>query len=46
LQIVEERLAILEKADSCAVFASGMAAITTVLLSVAAPPSEHCRARN
>src|SRR5947209_20349814 len=37
LQIVEERLAILEKADACAVFSSGMAAITTALLSVAAP---------
>ena len=45
LQIVEERLAILEKADSCAVFSSGMAAITTVLLSVAAPGQVVLRSR-
>jgi methionine-gamma-lyase len=45
LQIVEERLAILERADSCAVFSSGMAAITTVLLSVAAPGQVVLRSR-
>jgi len=45
LQIVEERLAILEKADSCAVFSSGMSAITTVLLSVAAPGQVVLRSR-
>ncbi len=35
-QIVEERLALFEKADSGAVFASGMAAIATILFA-------HCR---
>lgn len=45
LQIVEERLAILERADSCAVFASGMAAITTALLAVAAPGQVVLRSR-
>ena len=45
LQIVEERLAILEKADSCAVFSSGMAAITTVLLAMAAPGQVVLRSR-
>src|SRR6202451_4472933 len=37
LQIVEERLAILEGADACAVFSSGMAAILTALLAVTGP---------
>lgn len=45
LQIVEERLAILEKADSCAVFSSGMAAITTTLLALAAPGQVVLRSR-
>lgn len=45
LQIVEERLAILEKADSCAVFSSGMAAITTMLLALAAPGQVVLRSR-
>ena len=45
LQIVEERLAILEKADACAVFASGMAAITTVLLAAVAPGQVVLRSR-
>src|SRR5258707_14247507 len=33
LQIVEERLAVLERADACAVFSSGMAAIFTSLMA-------------
>ncbi|HWF00631.1 MAG TPA: cystathionine gamma-synthase family protein [Caulobacteraceae bacterium] len=37
LQIVEERLAILEGADACAVFSSGMAAIFTALMAVTEP---------
>lgn len=45
LQIVEERLAILEKADACAVFSSGMAAITTVLLAAVAPGQVVLRSR-
>jgi methionine-gamma-lyase len=45
LQIVEERLAILEKADGCAVFSSGMAAITTVLLATATPGQVVLRSR-
>jgi len=45
LQILEERLAVLEKADGCAVFSSGMAAITTVLLAAAAPGEVVLRSR-
>lgn len=45
LQILEERLAVLEKADACAVFSSGMAAITTVLLAAAAPGEVVLRSR-
>lgn len=45
LQIVEERLAILEKADACAVFSSGMAAITTALLALVAPGQVVLRSR-
>jgi methionine-gamma-lyase len=45
LQIVEERLALLEKADACAVFSSGMAAITTALLALAAPGQVVLRSR-
>jgi methionine-gamma-lyase len=45
LQIVEERLAILEKADACAVFSSGMAAITTALLSLVSPGQVVLRSR-
>jgi methionine-gamma-lyase len=37
LQILEERLAVLEGTDSSAVFASGMAAIATTLLALAKP---------
>src|SRR5687767_9570072 len=37
LQIVEDRLAVLEHADACSVFSSGMAAILTTLLAVASP---------
>src|SRR5579875_850101 len=37
LQIVEERLAVLEGADASAVFSSGMAAIFTALLAVTEP---------
>lgn len=37
LQILEERLAVLEDTDSSAVFASGMAAIATTLLALAKP---------
>jgi methionine-gamma-lyase len=37
LQIVEERLAVLERAEGCAVFSSGMAAILTSLLATTEP---------
>ena len=37
LQIVEERLAVLEGADACSVFSSGMAAIFTSILAVTEP---------
>lgn len=36
-EIVEDRLAIYEQAESCALFASGMAAISTTLLTFARP---------
>ena len=36
-EIVEDRLAIYEGAESCSVFASGMAAISTTILAVARP---------
>ena len=45
LQIVEERLAVLEHADACAVFSSGMAAILTAMLSVADPGQVVLRSR-
>jgi methionine-gamma-lyase len=45
LQIVEERLAVLEHADACAVFSSGMAAILTAMLSVADPGQMVLRSR-
>jgi methionine-gamma-lyase len=45
LQIVEERLAVLEQADACAVFSSGMAAILTAMLSVADPGHVVLRSR-
>ncbi len=45
LQIVEERLAVLEHANACAVFSSGMAAILTSLLSVADPGQMVLRSR-
>lgn len=45
LQIVEERLAILERADAAAVFSSGMAAILTALLAVVAPGQSVLRSR-
>jgi methionine-gamma-lyase len=45
LQIVEERLAVLERADACAVFASGMAAIMTALLAVTEPGEAVLRSR-
>jgi methionine-gamma-lyase len=45
LQIVEERLAVLEQADACAVFSSGMAAILTAMLSVADPGQVVLRSR-
>ena len=45
LQIVEERLAVLERADACAVFSSGMAAILTALLAVADPGQVVLRSR-
>ena len=45
LQIVEERLAMLEGADACAVFASGMAAIYTSLLATMAPGQVALRSR-
>lgn len=37
LQILEERIALWEEAESCAVFESGMSAITTVLLEFLRP---------
>ena len=45
LQIVEERLAVLEGADSCAVFSSGMAAILTSLLATTEPGDVVMRSR-
>src|ERR1700757_1938475 len=36
-EIVEDRLAVYEGAESCGVFASGMAAITTTILAIARP---------
>ncbi len=45
LQIVEERLAILERAEACAVFSSGMAAITTALMALTAPGEVVLRSR-
>ena len=45
LQIVEERLAILEGADACSVFSSGMAAIFTALLAVTEPGQSVLRSR-
>lgn len=45
LQIVEERLAVLEGADDCAVFSSGMAAILTALLAVTEPGEVVMRSR-
>jgi len=45
LQIVEERLAVLERADACSVFSSGMAAIFTALLAVAEPGQVVLRSR-
>ncbi|MHB8528688.1 MAG: cystathionine gamma-synthase family protein [Caulobacteraceae bacterium] len=45
LQIVEERLAVLERADACAVFSSGMAAITTALLATTSPGEVVLRSR-
>ena len=36
-EIVEDRLAIFEEAESCAIFSSGMAAIATTLLAVMRP---------
>ena len=45
LQIVEERLAVLEGAEACAVFSSGMAAITTALVAATAPGDVVLRSR-
>ncbi len=45
LQIVEERLAVLEGADACSVFSSGMAAIFTALLAVTDPGQVVLRSR-
>ncbi len=45
LQVVEERLAILEGGDSCAVFSSGMAAILTAVLAVTEPGESVLRSR-
>jgi len=45
LQIVEERLAVLERADACSVFSSGMAAILTALLAVVEPGQVVLRSR-
>src|SRR5579885_2036992 len=36
-EIVEDRLAVYEGAETCGVFASGMAAITTTILAIARP---------
>jgi len=45
LQIVEERLAVLERADACAVFSSGMAAIFTSLMATTEPGDVVMRSR-
>jgi len=45
LQIVEERLAVLEGADEASIFASGMAAIFTAVMSVASPGQSVLRSR-
>jgi len=45
LQIVEERLAVLERAEACAVFSSGMAAILTSLLATTEPGDVVMRSR-
>jgi methionine-gamma-lyase len=45
LQIVEERLAVLESADACSVFSSGMAAIFTALLALVEPGKTVVRSR-
>ncbi|MFI4933387.1 MAG: cystathionine gamma-synthase family protein [Caulobacterales bacterium] len=45
LQIVEERLAVLERAEAGAIFSSGMAAIFTALLTVAGPGESVLRSR-
>lgn len=45
LQIVEERLAVLEGAEACAVFASGMASILTTLLATTRPGQGVLRSR-
>ncbi|MEO8927325.1 MAG: cystathionine gamma-synthase family protein [Caulobacteraceae bacterium] len=45
LQVVEERLAVLERADACSVFSSGMAAILTALLAVIEPGQSVLRSR-
>jgi methionine-gamma-lyase len=45
LQIVEERLAILEGADACSVFSSGMAAIFTSILALTEPGEAILRSR-
>jgi len=45
LQVVEERLAVLERADACSVFSSGMAAILTALLAVTEPGQSALRSR-
>jgi methionine-gamma-lyase len=45
LQIVEERLAVLEGADACSVFSSGMAAIFTALLALTEPGQSVLRSR-
>ncbi|HEV2364521.1 MAG TPA: cystathionine gamma-synthase family protein [Caulobacteraceae bacterium] len=45
LQIVEERLAILEGGEACAVFSSGMAAILTALLATTSPGEAVVRSR-
>jgi methionine-gamma-lyase len=45
LQIVEERLAVLEGAEAASVFSSGMAAITSTLLATVAPGQSVARSR-
>ena len=45
LQVVEERLAVLERTDACSVFSSGMAAILTALLAVTEPGQSVLRSR-